>query len=322
MDLPVVTPENYYSLEMNMAYMGSTQFKAFEKCEAAALAELRGEYTPPTSQAFLVGGYIDAWFSGELPLYQAQHPEIFKRDGTLKAEYVKAAEIVARLQADELYSMLMSGKKQVIRTGLIAGVPFKVKIDSLLDANTCNMIANRWPHTAAALGFCDGAIVDQKIMRDTAEVWSEEDHCRLPFVEAYGYDLQGAIYQAIEGHFLPFILAVGTKEVAPDLAALYINDDDLAAKLAEVEDRAPRYLHDVFTHNYGQDLQSLIGEAYGDDIRQSEAIRCIREALEINPYIKTVHQIDVTFEGSVLHLSFTAKTIYGEVTLNDGKIAL
>lgn len=241
MDLPVVTPENYYSPEMNMAYMGSTQFKAFEKCEAAALAELRGEYTPPTSQAFLVGGYIDAWFSGELPLYQAQHPEIFKRDGTLKVEYVKATEIVARLQADELYSMLMSGKKQVIRTGVIADVPFKVKIDSLLDANTCNVIANRWPHTAAALGFCDGAIVDQKIMRDTAEVWSEEDHCRLPFVEAYGYDLQGAIYQAIEGHFLPFILAVGTKEDAPDLAALYINDDDLAAKLAEVEDRAPRY---------------------------------------------------------------------------------
>ena len=151
MDLPVVTPENYYSPEMNMAYMGSTQFKAFEKCEAAALAELRGEYTPPTSQAFLIGGYIDAWFSGELPLYQAQHPEIFKRDGTLKAEYVKAAEIVARLQADELYSMLMSGKKQVIRTGFIAGVPFKVKIDSLLDANTCNMIANRSPRWAFAM---------------------------------------------------------------------------------------------------------------------------------------------------------------------------
>ena len=40
MSLPVVTAENYYSPEMNMAYMGSTQFKAFEKCEAAALAEL------------------------------------------------------------------------------------------------------------------------------------------------------------------------------------------------------------------------------------------------------------------------------------------
>ena len=56
MVLPVVTPENYYSPEMNMAYMGSTQFKAFERCEAAALAELKGEYSPPSSAALLVGG--------------------------------------------------------------------------------------------------------------------------------------------------------------------------------------------------------------------------------------------------------------------------
>ena len=158
MALPVVTPENYYSPEMNMAYMGSTQFKAFERCEAAALAELKGEYRPPSSAALLVGGYIDAWFSGELPLYQAQHPEIFKRDGTLKAEYVKATEVVARLQADDLYSLLMSGKKQVIRTGTIAGVPFKIKIDSLLDADTCAKIVAEFPNTAAALGLCEGKI--------------------------------------------------------------------------------------------------------------------------------------------------------------------
>jgi len=145
MSLPVVTAENYYSPEMNMAYMGSTQFKAFEKCEAAALAELKGEYHPPSSTALLVGGYIDAWFSGELPLYQAQHPEIFKRDGTLKAEYLRATEVVVRMQSDELYMLLMSGKKQVIRTGEIAGVPFKIKIDSLLDGDTCKAIVQRFP---------------------------------------------------------------------------------------------------------------------------------------------------------------------------------
>ncbi len=83
-----------------------------------------------------------------------------------------------------------------------------------------------------------------------------------------------------------------------------------------------RYLHDVFTHDYGQDLSHLIGRAYADDIRQSEAIRCIREALEINPYIKSIHQIDAHLEGSVLHLSFKMLTIYGEVYLNDGKIAV
>ena len=241
MALPIVTAENYYSPEMNMAYMGSTQFKAFEKCEAAALAELKGEYHPPSSTALLVGGYIDAWFSGELPLYQAQHPEIFKRDGTLKAEYLRATEVVVRMQSDELYMLLMSGRKQVIRTGEIAGVPFKIKIDSLLDGDTCKAIVQRFPNTAAALGFCDGAIVDQKAMKDMADVWSAEDHCKIPFIEFYGYDIQGAIYQAIEGNMLPFVLAVGTKEESPDLEALYIADEDLAAKLAEVEDRAPRY---------------------------------------------------------------------------------
>ena len=149
MALPMVTAENYFSPEMNMAYMGSTQFKAFDRCEAAALAELRGEYVPAASTALLVGGYIDAYFSGELPVFQAQHPEIFKRDGGLKAEYVHAQDVIARMEADELYMLLMSGKKQVILTGEIAGVPFKVKIDSLLDAGTCRRIVERFPDTAA-----------------------------------------------------------------------------------------------------------------------------------------------------------------------------
>lgn len=239
--LPAVTPENYYDPEIQMAYMGATQYKAFQKCEAAALAELRGEYTPASSTALLVGGYIDAYFSGELPLYQAQHPGIFKRDGQLKAEYLKAQTVISRMEEDELYSMLMSGKKQVIFTGTIAGVPFKIKIDSLLSCAQCEDIVKRFPHAASALGMCDGAIVDQKAMKDMEMVWSVEDHCKVPFVEYYGYDIQGAIYQAIEGHMLPFILAVGTKEDSPDLAAMYIADEDLSAKLAEVEDNAPRY---------------------------------------------------------------------------------
>lgn len=241
MGLPAVTRENYFSPEIQMAYMGHSQFLDFERCEAAALAELRGEYIPASSPALLVGGYIDAWFSGELPLYQAQHPELFKRDGTLKAEYARAQEVIARMESDRLYALLMSGEKQVIHTGTIAGVPFKIKIDSLLDGDVCKAIVQEFPHAAAALGFCDGAIVDQKAMRDMADVWSEEERRRVPFVDAWGYDTQGAIYQAVEGNLLPFILAVGTKEASPDLAALYIADTDLATKLAEVEDRAPRY---------------------------------------------------------------------------------
>lgn len=236
-----VTRENYYSPALQWEYMGSTQYKEFQKCEAAALAHLRGEYAPPTTTALLVGGYIDAHFAGEMGEYRAAHPEIFKRDGTLKVEYSHADKIIQRMESDRLYSLLMSGRKQVIRTGTIAGVPFKIRIDSLLDAATCQTIINEFPETAEALGMCDGAIVDQKAMRDFAPVWSEEEHRKVSFVEALGYDDQGAIYQEIEGNMLPFILAPGTKEDSPDLAALYIPDDELAAKLAEIEDTVPRY---------------------------------------------------------------------------------
>lgn len=236
-----VTAENYYAPEIQMEYMGSTQYKAFQKCEAAALAELKGEFNTPTSVALLVGGYIDAYFAGEMDSFRSKHPEIFKRDGTLKAEYIGAEKVIRRMESDKLYMMLMSGRKQVIRTGFIAGVPFKIRIDSLLDAKTCQEIVNEFPETAVAMGMCDGAIVDQKAMRDLNDVWSDEDCCRIPFVEAWGYDIQGAIYQEIEGNMLPFILAVGTKEDSPDLAALYIPDCDLASKLAEIEDNAPRY---------------------------------------------------------------------------------
>ena len=61
MALPVVTAENYFSPEMNMAYMGATQFKKFSSCEAAALAEVRGEYAPAASTAMLTGSYVDAY---------------------------------------------------------------------------------------------------------------------------------------------------------------------------------------------------------------------------------------------------------------------
>lgn len=83
-----------------------------------------------------------------------------------------------------------------------------------------------------------------------------------------------------------------------------------------------RFTHDVFTVDYGQDLAGLIGQSYSDDVRQSEAIRKLREALMINPYITAVDQISATFEGSCLHISFSLTTIYGEVTVHDTAVSI
>ena len=239
--LPAVTAEDYFDPAIEMAYMGATQVKNFFRCEAAELARLKGEYRPAATTAMLVGSYVDAHFEGSLPVFRAQHPELFKRDGTLKAEFARANDIISRMEADELYSLLMSGRKQVIRTGEIAGVPFKVKIDSLLDGDICTEIVRRFPDTAAVMGLCDGAIVDQKVMRDLKDVWDSAERAYVPFWRAWGYDIQGAIYQAVEGHLWPFLLAAGTKEEEPDLRAIHIPDEILSPKLAEIEDAVPRF---------------------------------------------------------------------------------
>lgn len=86
--------------------------------------------------------------------------------------------------------------------------------------------------------------------------------------------------------------------------------------------KTERYRHDVFTHAYGQDIAALVGKPYSEGVRQSEAVRCIREALMISPYVEAVDQVSVQFLGSELKLSFMMKTIYGEVTLKDGTISI
>lgn len=236
-----LTSENYFHPEMQLHYMSCSQFKSFHRCEAAALAELRGQFERPVTPALLVGSYVDAYFEGSLPTFLADHPEILRRDDGLKSDYVQAETLIRRLEQDKLFTMLMAGRKQVIKTGEIAGVPFKIKIDSYLDAAQCAAIVEAYPKTAEVFGFCDGAIVDLKCVKDLSDVWSPEDRLSLPFVAYWGYDTQGAIYQAVEGNLLPFILAVGTKEKETNLAALTVREGDLAECLAEVTRLAPRY---------------------------------------------------------------------------------
>ncbi|MEE3499201.1 MAG: PD-(D/E)XK nuclease-like domain-containing protein, partial [Ruminococcus bromii] len=194
-----LTNENYFNPENQMKYMGVSQFKAFEKCPASALAvEVKGEYVLPKSKALLVGSYIDAHFEGTLDIFQAQHPELFKRDGNLKSEYIQAEQIINYLENDDLFMEYMSGEKQVIMTGKIEDVDVKIKVDSLLPDK----------------------IVDLKIMRDFEPIYIPEKG-RLNFIEAWEYDLQGAVYQEIvrqnTGKKLPFFIAAGTKEAdGPD----------------------------------------------------------------------------------------------------------
>lgn len=214
----ILTAENYFSPEASMEYMGASQFKAFMDCEAAALAEIKREWIPETTTAMLVGSYVDAYFSGTLDVFAAQHPEIMLKGGGLKAEFRHAERIITRMERDPFYMKYMAGEKQVIRTGEIAGVRFKVKIDVLHPGR---------------------AIVDQKVMRDFEPIW--KDGAKRPFVEAWGYDLQGAIYREIESNGLPFFLAAATKQDEPDLAVISVPGEVLDEKIMLVRELAPHF---------------------------------------------------------------------------------
>ena len=196
-----VTKSNYFSANNNLKYCGSSQFKDFKRCPAKAMAELRGEWAREDSTALLIGSYVDSWFEGTLDQFKAEHPSIFKKDGTLKSEYEKANAIIERVSKDDLFMKYMGGRKQVIKTGTIEGVPFKIKIDSYHKGK---------------------AIVDLKVIRDFEPIYNAEKGIREDFIRYWGYDYQAAIYQAVEGNKLPFYICAVTKETHPDLAVIHI----------------------------------------------------------------------------------------------------
>lgn len=222
----VLTDENYHSPEARKHYLGSSMFKEFLKCEVMGLAKVNGEFEEEKSTALMVGSYIDAYFSGEQGKFIIEHPEIFTKQGMLKADYQKADEVIKAIEDDEVLMKYLNGDHQKIMTGVIAGVPFKIKMDSYHPGKV---------------------IVDQKVMKDMGPVWSDEKHRYVDFVEAYGYDIQGAIYREIESQNsdshekLPFVLAVATKEDVPDKELFEIEDEYLNNALDLVKAKAPRF---------------------------------------------------------------------------------
>lgn len=219
-----ITKDNYFSPESDAEYMSNSQFKDFLKCEFTALAKLKGEYLPPVTTALLVGSYVDAYFEGTLDEFKNSHPEILKHDGTLKADYVQAEYIINRIKRDDMFMKYMSGEKQVIMTGEIEGIPFKIKIDSYHKGK---------------------AIVDLKIIKDFQPIYDPKVKAKLPFVEYWGYDIQGAVYQEIVRHntgvTLPFFIAAVTKESEPDICIMSVPQERLDKCLALVKELAPKF---------------------------------------------------------------------------------
>lgn len=209
-----LSDDTYYSKEANIVFFSVSQYKDFCKCEAMALAKIRGEYEQKQTKAMLIGTLVDRWFEGTLEKLRQESPNIFYcRSGALRADFRKADEIIKRVRQDERFMQFMSGEKQKILVFDMFGAPWKIKMDSFVE---------------------DICITDLKVVQNFRT---------LPF---WRYDLQGAVYQAgAEANGLgglPFYLAVATKEAVTNFDIFQIDQPTLDMALREIEGNMPRFI--------------------------------------------------------------------------------
>lgn len=227
-----LTADNYFSNDAAKRYCSVSQLKRFIGsggrfgCEVQALAEINGEIDPPeASKAMLLGSYVDCLLlePQKKDAFIAKHPEMFKKNGELYADYTIADAMVKTAQSDKTFMKALDGKKQVIMTGDIFGVPFKIKVDVLGDKKITDL------KTCASI---------------TETQFNPIRGQRETFAEFYDYDLQGAIYQQIvfqnTGKKMPFFLACISKEKVPDHEIIWIDDESLAERL---KNEMPNIIH-------------------------------------------------------------------------------
>lgn len=215
-----LTEANYYSRN---EYMSVSQFKSFQRCEARAMAELNGEYTPERGRALVIGSYVDEMLTGtaesQLKFLEENATELFKKNGEKYADVLQADEAVRRVLKQPLMMKYLGGEHQVIMTGEIEGVPFKIKMDSYKPGEY---------------------IADLKYMASL-----RSPNLFEPMVKYWGYDLQAACYQEIvyqnTGERLPFIFVVATKENPPHLAVGEINQWNMDEALEIVKANIRKY---------------------------------------------------------------------------------
>ncbi len=158
----------------------------------------------------------------------------------MRAEFSQAQEIINYLEQDPLLLKMLSGEQQKIVTGEIAGVPFRGKLDSLLNEKQCHEIAREYPEMAGDLLMAEGCIIDLKVMRNMEPVW-QPGVGRVSFIQAWLYTLQLGIYQRLIGGNFPCFIVCATKESQPDKALIKIPQYMMSAAMESAEELIPRY---------------------------------------------------------------------------------
>ncbi|HEX2927748.1 MAG TPA: DUF2634 domain-containing protein [Ruminiclostridium sp.] len=78
----------------------------------------------------------------------------------------------------------------------------------------------------------------------------------------------------------------------------------------------PRFRYEIYTWDYGCEVESLVGQPFIDELKQSEAARYVKECLLVNRYITGITDVTVSFKEGDINISCTIETVYGEADIN------
>lgn len=84
--------------------------------------------------------------------------------------------------------------------------------------------------------------------------------------------------------------------------------------------QTPRYRYYIYTWDYGNEFEDLIGQGYSEEYIETEAQRMTEDCLLVNENIQSITGFSVNMENEQLTISFTANTIYGTIRFDDEKI--
>lgn len=80
--------------------------------------------------------------------------------------------------------------------------------------------------------------------------------------------------------------------------------------------KTSRYTYPIYSDDYGQEFEKLIGKGLSKSLIESEAKRLTLECLKENEHILTIKNFKVSKDKDILNITFTATTDCGEVTID------
>ena len=237
-----LTSENYYSREADAHFMSCSQYQSFLKCEAAAIAKLRGLWAPKdTPDALLQGQYFHSYFESPEAFNafcEENAGKIYKTKTTKSlgtvivgkyAPFERLDQMIHVVKDDPLISKMLAwqGENELPMVGNVGGIPWKMKMDK----------------------YCASSrrIIDYKTSANLRELYyNPSTKERQTFVEEYGYMMRAAVYGEIERQtrgeqdFPSFIIIGVSKQDPPDKEVILLDDPTRwEYELEEISRRIP-----------------------------------------------------------------------------------